>query len=189
MESMGRSPGGAVSSRRSSRPRSLSCASDGAATSPSRDWECWLYLAMVIDIARRVVGFAMAHHLRTELISDALSNAIAARDPQPGVIFTPIAAARRLNPPSTQQLPTPPSRRRTRSPCRSDGPASAGTTRSPSRSSPPSRASSSTPGRVAYQVGSPQGSPGVHRLGQRHPAALIPRLPKPGRLRKQPPRK
>jgi putative transposase len=51
-------------------------------------WEGWLYLATVIDIAsRRVVGYAMADHLRTELVADALSNAIAARDPQPGVIF------------------------------------------------------------------------------------------------------
>ncbi len=51
-------------------------------------WEGWLYLATVIDIAsRRVVGYALADHLRTELVSDALSNAVAARDPQPGVIF------------------------------------------------------------------------------------------------------
>jgi transposase InsO family protein len=51
-------------------------------------WEGWLYLATVIDIAsRRVVGHALADHLRTELISDALSNAVAARDPEPGVIF------------------------------------------------------------------------------------------------------
>jgi transposase InsO family protein len=51
-------------------------------------WEGWLYLATVIDIAsRRVVGFALADHLRTELIADALSNAVAARDPEPGVIF------------------------------------------------------------------------------------------------------
>jgi transposase InsO family protein len=51
-------------------------------------WEGWLYLATVLDIAsRRVVGYAMAGHLRTELISDALSNAVAARDPEPGVIF------------------------------------------------------------------------------------------------------
>jgi putative transposase len=51
-------------------------------------WEGWLYLATVIDIAsRRVVGFAMADHLRTELVADALSNAIAARNPDPGVIF------------------------------------------------------------------------------------------------------
>jgi transposase InsO family protein len=51
-------------------------------------WEGWLYLATVIDIAsRRIVGFAMAEHLRTELVCDALTNAIAARDPAPGVIF------------------------------------------------------------------------------------------------------
>lgn len=51
-------------------------------------WEGWLYLATVIDISsRRVVGFAMADHLRTDLIADALTNAIATRNPDPGVIF------------------------------------------------------------------------------------------------------
>jgi transposase InsO family protein len=51
-------------------------------------WEGWLYLATVIDIAsRRVVGYALADHLRTDLVADALSNAVAARDPQPGVVF------------------------------------------------------------------------------------------------------
>ena len=51
-------------------------------------WEGWLYLATVIDIAsRRIVGFALADHLRTELVADALANAVAARDPAPGVIF------------------------------------------------------------------------------------------------------
>ena len=53
-----------------------------------RTWEGWLFLATVIDIAsRRVGGYAMADHLRTELISAALANAVAARDPAPGVIF------------------------------------------------------------------------------------------------------
>jgi transposase InsO family protein len=48
----------------------------------------WLYLATVIDIAsRRVVGYATADHLRTELPADALTNALAARDPQAGLIF------------------------------------------------------------------------------------------------------
>ena len=51
-------------------------------------WEGWLYLATVIDIAsRRVVGFALADHLRTELVAGALDNAVAARDPAAGVIF------------------------------------------------------------------------------------------------------
>jgi len=53
-----------------------------------RTWEGWLFLATVIDIAsRRVVGYAMADHLRTELVADALGNAVAARDPAPGVLF------------------------------------------------------------------------------------------------------
>jgi hypothetical protein len=51
-------------------------------------WEGWLYLATVIDIAsRRVVGYATAGHLRTSLVAGALANAVAARDPAPGVIF------------------------------------------------------------------------------------------------------
>ncbi len=51
-------------------------------------WEGWLYLATVIDIAsRRVVGFALAEHLRTSLVADALTNAVATRDPAPGVLF------------------------------------------------------------------------------------------------------
>ena len=51
-------------------------------------WEGWLYLATVIDIAsRRVVGYALADHLRTEIIAGALSNAVAARGPEPGVVF------------------------------------------------------------------------------------------------------
>jgi transposase InsO family protein len=51
-------------------------------------WQGWLYLATVIDIAsRRVVGWATADHLRTELICDALTNAVATRNPAPGVVF------------------------------------------------------------------------------------------------------
>jgi transposase InsO family protein len=51
-------------------------------------WEGWLYLATVIDIAsRRVAGYALADHLRTELVADALANAVAARNPAAGVIF------------------------------------------------------------------------------------------------------
>ena len=51
-------------------------------------WQGWLYLATVIDIAsRRVVGFATADHLRTELVAGALTNAVADRHPATGVIF------------------------------------------------------------------------------------------------------
>lgn len=51
-------------------------------------WEGWLYLASVIDLAsRRVVGWAMADHMRAELACDALDMAIEARRPAPGLIF------------------------------------------------------------------------------------------------------
>lgn len=53
-----------------------------------RTWEGWLYLATVIDVAsRRVVGWAMADHMRTELVTDALQMALAQRRPGPGLIF------------------------------------------------------------------------------------------------------
>ena len=51
-------------------------------------WEGWAYLATVIDLAsRRVVGWALADHMRTELVEDALTMAFANRAPQRGVIF------------------------------------------------------------------------------------------------------
>jgi transposase InsO family protein len=51
-------------------------------------WEGWAYLATVIDLAsRRVVGWALADHMRTELVEDALKMAFAHRAPQKGVIF------------------------------------------------------------------------------------------------------
>jgi transposase InsO family protein len=53
-----------------------------------RTWEGWLYLATVIDVAsRRVVGWAMADHMRAELACDALRMAIHHRRPAPGLIF------------------------------------------------------------------------------------------------------
>ncbi len=51
-------------------------------------WEGWLYVATVIDLAsRRVVGWAMADHLRAELVCDALRMAVDTRCPTPGLIF------------------------------------------------------------------------------------------------------
>jgi transposase InsO family protein len=45
-------------------------------------------MATVIDLAsRRVVGWALADHMRTELISDALLMAFGNRRPPAGVIF------------------------------------------------------------------------------------------------------
>jgi transposase InsO family protein len=47
-----------------------------------RTWEGWLYVAVVIDLfSRRVVGWAMADHLRTELALDALNMALGRRLP------------------------------------------------------------------------------------------------------------
>ena len=43
--------------------------------------EGWLYLASVLDLgSRRLLGYSMADHMRTELVLDALAMAIAARD-------------------------------------------------------------------------------------------------------------
>lgn len=51
-------------------------------------WEGWLYLATVIDLAsRKVVGWAMADHMRAELVCDAMRMAVAARRPPPGLIW------------------------------------------------------------------------------------------------------
>jgi len=51
-------------------------------------WEGWLYLATVIDLAsRRVVGWATADHLRTDLVADALADATNRRRPAAGVVF------------------------------------------------------------------------------------------------------
>lgn len=53
-----------------------------------RTWEGWLYVATVIDVAsRRVVGWAMADHMRTELVADALQMALDHRRPGSGLIF------------------------------------------------------------------------------------------------------
>jgi transposase InsO family protein len=51
-------------------------------------WEGWAYLATVIDLAsRRVVGWALADHMRTELVTDALEAAFTHRRPPAGLIF------------------------------------------------------------------------------------------------------
>ena len=64
---------------------------------PDRKWavdityvptaEGWLYLAGVIDLcSRKIVGWSMAGHMRTELASDALSMALARRSPGGGLL-------------------------------------------------------------------------------------------------------
>lgn len=67
------------------------------AEAPDRKWavditcvptaEGWLYVAGVIDLcSRRIVGWSMAGHMRTELVSDALGMAIARRSPGEGLL-------------------------------------------------------------------------------------------------------
>ena len=52
-----------------------------------RTWEGWLYLAVILDaFSRRVVGWALADHLRTELATDALQMALTSRRPGSGLI-------------------------------------------------------------------------------------------------------
>ena len=65
---------------------------DVRADAPDRVWaadmkqirtgEGWLYLAAVQDLfSRRIVGRAIAEHMRAELVVDALTMALAARRP------------------------------------------------------------------------------------------------------------
>jgi len=70
-----------------------------------RTGEGWWYLAVVLDaFSRRIVGWSMAGHLRTELVLDALDMAISQRDPAPGLVhhsdhgcqYTSLAFGRRL---------------------------------------------------------------------------------------------
>jgi transposase InsO family protein len=67
--------------------------------------EGWLYVAVVLDcFSRRIVGWSMADHLRTELVLDALDMAISQRQPAPGLVhhadhgcqYTSLAFGRRL---------------------------------------------------------------------------------------------
>ena len=50
-------------------------------------WAGWLYLAVVLDVwSRRVVGWAMATHMRAELVEAALAMALARRRPEGRVV-------------------------------------------------------------------------------------------------------
>ena len=68
-----------------------------AVEQPNRVWvtdityiwtrEGWLYLAVILDLfARRVVGWSMAGHLRTELVLEALRMALGRRLPEAGLL-------------------------------------------------------------------------------------------------------
>ena len=86
-------------------------AQDFAADGPDRKWgadisyiwttEGWLYLAIVLDLfSRRVVGWATSDRLKRDLAVEALRRALAARNPEPGLVHH---SDDRLNPPNTAQ--------------------------------------------------------------------------------------
>ncbi len=53
-----------------------------------KTWAGWSYLAVVIDLySRRVVGWAVANHMRTDLPLDALKMAMRLRSPDEGLVF------------------------------------------------------------------------------------------------------
>ena len=53
-----------------------------------RTWEGWAYLAVVVDaFSRRVVGYTIADHMRTELVLEALEMAARRRSPGEGLVF------------------------------------------------------------------------------------------------------
>lgn len=51
--------------------------------------EGWMYLAVIVDLfSRRVVGWSIADHMRTELVLDALTAALGSRTPsEAGLLF------------------------------------------------------------------------------------------------------
>ena len=50
-------------------------------------WNGWLYLAVVLDAwSRRIVGWAMAPHMRAELVEGALAMAVSNRNPKGRVV-------------------------------------------------------------------------------------------------------
>jgi transposase InsO family protein len=101
-------------------------------------WEGWAYLATVIDIAsRRVVGWALADHLRTDLVADALRMACHQRRPSKGVIFHSDRGCQ----PSTPAATTPSWPSNWASRCRWAARANAGTTPFPKAGSRRSKSS------------------------------------------------
>ena len=72
-------------------------ARDFTAAAPDRKWACdltciwtdegWLYLSVVIDLySRRIVGWSMTDHMRSEGVAEALSMALARRKPDAGLL-------------------------------------------------------------------------------------------------------
>jgi transposase InsO family protein len=70
-----------------------------------RTWAGWLYLAVILDaFSRRVVGWALADHLRTELATAALQMALTSRRPTAGLIHHSDRGSQYLSAAYTQLL-------------------------------------------------------------------------------------
>jgi putative transposase len=93
----GRRRGTTRRSKRAAPPAEDLVKRDFAATRTDKVWvadityvatrEGFLYLAFILDVhSRRIVGWAMENHLRTELVVDALRMAVWRRKPAPGLV-------------------------------------------------------------------------------------------------------
>lgn len=83
---------------RAKTPAPNRLAQDFTAEAPDRKWvtditylpteQGWVYLAVVLDLfSRKVIGWALSPSLATELVAEALRNAIEARKPQAGKLL------------------------------------------------------------------------------------------------------
>jgi transposase InsO family protein len=135
--------------------------------------EGWLYLASVLDVgSRRLLGYSMADHMRTQLVLDALAMAIAARGGDKAVAGV-IAHADRGSQTNTPRTTTSTSVRTARCAPRSGAPGCVGTTPSPSRSG---RASNANASRAASSrhVPRPAGRSSVGSTGTTRPGCTAP---------------
>ena len=147
-----------------------------------RSWEGWLAAGRRdrYRLPPRVVGCTMADHLRTELIADALGNA--GRRPRP----PPPAWSSTLTAAASTRLLTSPASRSDYQVVLSHGRTGQCWDNALAESFfalAEGRADRSTG--LAHPGCSPPRDRRVHRLVQRHPPALQPRLPKPRRIRSQ----
>jgi transposase InsO family protein len=90
-----------VTTQQSSKPYYVApnlLAQEFTSAAPNQAWvsdityvptqEGWLYVATVIDLfSRKVVGLAMSHRLKTDLVLRAVGQAVSRRNPMPGLIL------------------------------------------------------------------------------------------------------
>jgi putative transposase len=105
-----------------------------------KTWDGWAYLATVIDLhSRAVVGWAIADHMRTDLVTAALDMALTHR------AHRPVSSSTATAEPNTPHESSPNTALPAESADHSDEPESATTTQSRNHSSRPTKKNSSTP--------------------------------------------